>query len=294
MKDKDQIKKLLTSQFEIELFEAAILSLNDTNNKLRYNNFAYSIRELSRHFLYTLSPEKNIKKCCWFKIEPRDGAPTRSQRIKYAIQGGISDEILEEWGFEVDELKENIKLIKDTIDTLSKYTHINPEVFNLTNEEILNNSETVLNSFIQFVETIERYKEQIKIFLDGHIEEHMIDSVVKSFFENVDQLATQHSINYCDVTDYHISQITDKEIIVDVFGDLHVTLEYGSSHERREGDGLDLEESFPFETKIRYKIDKEFPTDKYKIDYYDVDTSKWYADDEYNEKQIDKHIDNLN
>jgi hypothetical protein len=291
MKESDQIKKILTSQFEIELFEAALISLNETKNKLRYNNFAYSIRELSRHFLYTLSPEINIKECVWFKVETTDGKPTRTQRIKYAIQGGISDEILEEWGFEIDELKETIKLVKSTIDTLSKYTHINPDVFNLTDLKIEQNSETVLKAFIQFVETIENYKEEIKSFLDGHIEDHMISSVVTNFFENVDQLAPHHSLNYSDVTDYHISKITDKEIIVDVFGDLHVTLEYGSKQERRDGDGLDLEESFPFETKIKYEIDKNFPTDKFEIDEYDVDTSEWYGDDEYYENEIDKEID---
>ncbi len=297
MKGKEQIKKLLTSQFEIELLDAAIISLNDTNNKLRYNNFAYSIRELSRHFLDKLSPEKDIKECCWFKVETKDGKPTRAQRIKYAIQGGISNEILEEWGFEIDDLNENIKLVKNTIDTLSKYTHINPEVFNLSDEEVSINSEAILNSFIQFVKTIENYREEIKIFLDGHIEEDMIDSVVSNFFENVDQLAPHHSLNYCEVTDYKISKITYDEIIVDVCGDLHVTLEYGSRKERREGDGLDLEESFPFETKIKYEIDKDFPTEKYEIDDYDVDTSKWYGDEEYNEyeidKEISKQIDNL-
>jgi hypothetical protein len=291
MKDSDQIKKLLTSQFEIELLEAALISLNETSNKLRYNNFAYSIRELSRHFLYTLSPEINVKECVWFKIETTDRKPTRTQRIKYAIQGGINDEILEEWGFEIDELKETIKLVKNTIDTLSKFAHINPDVFNLTDEEVSKNSEVVLNSFILFVETIENYKEQIKTFLDGHIEEHMISSVVTNFFENVDQLAPHHSLNYSDVTEYQISKITEKEIIVDVFGDLYVTLEYGSRQERRDGDGLDLEESFPFETKIKYEIDINFPTDKFEIDEYDVDTSEWYGDDEYYENEIDKKID---
>jgi hypothetical protein len=299
MKDSDQIKKILTSQFEIELFETALLCLNETENKLRYNNFAYSIRELSRHFLYSLSPEENIKNSSWYKIEKSnikqckyckkpdiDEKPTRTQRIKYAIQGGISDEILEEWGFEIDELRETIKLVKNTIETLSKFTHINPDVFNLTNEEVVQNSEIVLNSFILFVETIENYKEEIKTFLDGHIEEHMISSVVSNFFENVDQLAPHHSLNYSEVLEYYISEITDKEIIVDVFGELYVTLEYGSKQERRDCDGLDLEESFPFETKIKYEIDKNFPTGKFEIDEYDVDTSEWYGDDEYEDNEI--------
>lgn len=69
MKDSDQIKKILTSQFEIELFETTLKCLSETENKLRYNNFAYSMRELSRHFLYSHSPEEKIKNSSWYKIE---------------------------------------------------------------------------------------------------------------------------------------------------------------------------------------------------------------------------------
>ena len=82
--------------------------------------------------------------------------------------------------------------------------------------------------------------------MDGHIEEHMISSVVSNYFENLDHLAPHYSLNYSELTDYHISEITDQETNVSVFGDLHVALEYGSKQERRDDDGLDIEECFPF------------------------------------------------
>ncbi|MDI6047011.1 hypothetical protein [Flavobacterium yafengii] len=280
MDNFDKIKKILISPFEIDLFDASLASLNDKTNKLRYNNFAYSIRELSRHFLYSLSPELSIKKCRWYKTETTDDKPTRGQRVKYAIQGGITDEILKKWGFDIDELKETIKIVIETINSLSKYTHINPDVFYLKDVDIEKNSKQVLETFEKLVETIDEYREKLKCFLDGHIEEHMISSVVTTFFENIDSLAPHHSLNDSEVSDYHISEITDEEIIVNVSGFLHVTLEYGSRQERREGDGLDLEESFPFETKIKYEISEDFPSDKHEIDDYDVDTSEWYGDDD--------------
>ncbi|MFT3981185.1 MAG: hypothetical protein QM687_11990 [Ferruginibacter sp.] len=286
------IKRILTSQFETDLFEASLASLNEKANKLRYNNFAYSIRELSRHFLHRLAPELNIKNCSWFKNETTDGKPTRLQRIKYAIQGGITDELLEQWGFEIEELTETIKEIKTTIDSLSKYTHINPEVFDLNEDDVIKYSEEVLSSFKTFVLTIENYREQLKTFLDGHIEEHMVSSVVSNFFENVDRLAPHHSLDYSEISDYHVSEINDQEIVVDVFGNLHVTLEYGSRQERREGDGLDLKESFPFETKIRYEINEDFPSEKYQVDDYDVDTSEWYGDEDNIDGEIDRHTKN--
>lgn len=148
------MEEILESEFEVELFKAATYNLNQKENKLRYNNFAYSIRELSRHFLYRLAPEENVKHCSWFKEETEDGKPTRTQRIKYAIQGGISDNMLNLLGFDSNNLNEEIRAIKKTIDSLSKYTHINPETFDIDSKDVDEMSAKVLGDFKIFAERI--------------------------------------------------------------------------------------------------------------------------------------------
>ncbi|MFL0087956.1 hypothetical protein V2550_04720 [Tenacibaculum maritimum] len=290
---KEQIKKILSSEFEIDLFESAIHNLNDKKNKLRYNNFAYSIRELSRHFLHRLAPDENVKKCNWFTVQTENEKPTRTQRIKYAIQGGINDETLNELGLDSEELNDEIKSIKKTIDSLSKYTHINPESFDLKDDEITEKSEKVLSEFRTFAERIESYRDDLRHFLDGKIEEQMIDGVISNFYGNVDMLAPHHSLDYSEISEYHIIEINQNSIIVEVLGDIHFTLEYGSRKERREGDGLDLHESFPFQTKIFYEISSDFPSSKYEIEEFDVDTQEWYGDvtDEKINRMIDEEID---
>lgn len=285
----EQIKKMLESEFEIGLFESAIYNLNDDKNKLRYNNFAYSIRELSRHFLYRLSPEDNVNKCDWFKIETENGKPTRTQRIKYAIQGGINDEILDKHGFDSKELNEEIRAIKKAIDSLSKYTHINPDSFDLKEEQIKEMSEKILSEFKVFAERVESYRADLRHFLDGKIEEHMIDGVISNFYQNVDMLAPHHSLEYSEISEYHITEINQNSIIVEVLGNIHFTLQYGSNKERREGDGLDLQEEFPFQTNIIYEINSEFPSKKYEVEEFDVDTQEWYGED--SEEELDKMID---
>jgi len=286
-----KIKKILKSEFETELFDASLKNLEDDNNKLRYHNFSYSIRELSRHFLNSLAPEELVLNCSWFKIETDNGKPTRGQKIKYSIQGGLSDENLIKLGFDIDELRSIIKEVKTTIDSLSKYTHINPESFNLTDGEILTYSEKVLETFENFVETIDNYRGDLKSFLDGKIEEHMIDTIIYNSYENIDSLAPHYSLEYGEVSEYHIREISDKEIIIDVFGSLSVTLEYGSRSDRAVGDGLDIDQSFPFETQIRYEISDEFPSKEYEVDPFDVDTSSWYWDDHVSDKELDELIE---
>jgi hypothetical protein len=243
-----------------------------------------------------LAPDENVKECDWFEVITENGLPTRTQRIKYAIQGGISDEILDDLGLDSAKINEEVKSIKKTIDSLSKYTHINPESFDLIDDEIDNMSTKVLTEFKTFAERIESYRDDLRQFLDGKIEEHMIDGVISNFYENVDMLAPHHSIKYSEITEYHIIEINQCSIIVEVFGDIHFTLEYGSRKERREGDGLDLHETFPFETKIIYEISSDFPSNKYEIEDFDVDTEEWYGDitDEEIDRIIDEEIDNNN
>lgn len=275
-----KIKQLLKSEFEIDLFQSSINNLSEIDNKLRYHNFCYSIRELSRHFLASLSPDENVFECSWFKIETDNGKPSRNQRIKYAIQGGLSDDTLKSLNYDVKHQNESIKEIKTIIDSLSKYTHINPENYNLTDEEITLHSTEVLETFEGFVNMINDCKNHLKAFLDGIIDEHMIEGVIFNSYENIYSLAPHFSIDYGEVEDYFIDEITDTEIVISVSGNINATLEYGSRSQRKEGDGLDLDVSFPFETKVRYEIDDEFPSSKYTIDEFDVDTSSWYGDDE--------------
>lgn len=65
------IKKHLKSEFQKELLKVSVHNL-EQNNKLRFNNFAYSIRELVRHFLKDLAPDNEIQSCLWFKNDTKE------------------------------------------------------------------------------------------------------------------------------------------------------------------------------------------------------------------------------
>ena len=244
---------------------------------------------MSRHFLHRLSPDENVKSCDWFEIQTQNEKPTRTQRIKYAIQGGITDEILKKLDFDVKELNQEIRSIKKTIDALSKYTHINKDTFNLDEKQVEEKSQNVFEELKIFVERIKACRTDLKNHLDGQVEQHMIEEVIFNNYENVGMLARRYSIDFSEVNEYHIIEITNETITVEVFGDIHFNLEYGSNKERREGDGLDISTSFPFETKIHYKIQENFPSDEFEIEEFGVDTNSWYG--EISDKELDKMID---
>lgn len=92
----ERIKNLLYSDFELELFEASLRNLRDNQNKLRFNNFAYSIRELSRHIQHNLAPDEEVINCVWYRNETGDvGKLSRGERVKYAIQGGLTNNFVD-------------------------------------------------------------------------------------------------------------------------------------------------------------------------------------------------------
>ena len=99
------IEELLNSDFQIELFKATIQNLNDKTNKLQLNNYAYSMRELSRHFLKSLAPDIDVIACSWYRNETeKKDEISRGERIKYAIQGGLDNNFVNNEIIEIEYL----------------------------------------------------------------------------------------------------------------------------------------------------------------------------------------------
>lgn len=64
---ENTILQYLKQGFEQDLFKAAIANVDDANNKLRLNNFAYAMRELIRTVLERLAPDDEVVNAPWFE-----------------------------------------------------------------------------------------------------------------------------------------------------------------------------------------------------------------------------------
>lgn len=67
--------------FERDVFEAGLLSLDQLTNPLRLNHFATTLRELSRIVLVRVAPDADIKTCAWYSQGQGQPDVTRHQRI---------------------------------------------------------------------------------------------------------------------------------------------------------------------------------------------------------------------
>ncbi|UTN02307.1 hypothetical protein L0669_13360 [Flavobacterium bizetiae] len=278
MVDKiELIKKLLNSDFEKNLFEASLWNLQDRKNKLRFNNFAYSIRELSRHFLYSLSPDENILKCSWYKNETdKKNGVTRAQRIKYAIQSGLDDKFVNDNLIDLEEIKEIRIEIAESIDVLNKYTHINPNSFDIEETEIEYLSNNVIKALYNFASTILQTKKQILDALDNEINEEFIQRVVYENIDEISLLSTHQSVHAIVPEQFNLKKIDSNSIYIDVEGYVEVTLQWGSNSDLKNDIGAEMHTSFPFCALIKIKIEDDIENADIEFEKFDVDVSDWY------------------
>ena len=77
------VRRHFKVEIERKIFDAAALGFDSEGNPLRFNNFAFAMRELGRIWLEHLAPKEQIWQCAWFvqntELREKDGV-TRAQR----------------------------------------------------------------------------------------------------------------------------------------------------------------------------------------------------------------------
>lgn len=243
---KQQLLTYLDTDFEKDLLEAAIHNLEETNNKLRLNNFAYATRELTRHFLNRLAPDEEVRKAPWFKLydSKKPNLVTREQKIKYAIQGYFSDEYTKNV-LKIDLSEVSSNLLK-SINGLSKYTHVNPDTFDAKYEIIDEVYFNIMSDTLRFFMTTLEAQLNVMNAVYACIDEEMVSQFYVETHSNIDMLATHH-----EVLGYYVNEMKrlakdDETITMQADGVVKVRLQYGSDSDMRRDDGYETEILLPF------------------------------------------------
>lgn len=271
-KYKETLSSFAETRFEKRLLTASLKNLSDSSNKLHFNNFAYGIRELSRHVLERLAPLKEVVACIWYKnITGKKGQLSRSERIKYAIQGGLSDKYVST----IFSLEKESKSVLKTIDLLNTYTHVNAKTFDLNESEVAKLSETVVDAFSRFVHAIQKCRERLISKIEDRLYDLIMEHSVSDSLDSVAELSTHFSLEGAWINAYHITQISSNYLSINAEGSLDTILQFGSNSDVKNDIGVELEMSFPFECVIKMEITEDFPETEIEVDEFLVNTSKW-------------------
>lgn len=241
----EKIKADLKSEFENQLFDACLQNLSDTDNPLRLNNFAYAMRELTRHILKGLAPDDCVLQCSWYKNETQDeNGITRKQRSYYAVQGGLTDSYINDI-LELD-VKEIHKNLSDAIRRLSKFTHIEPTSFNLSNEELETFVKETLEAVFNFLVLIDDCREMIISNLWEQIQNSTIEEILRETILEIDELCSHHFIDEVYTDSIKIHEINNQHIIFNASGIIGSEMQWGSNSDLRHDIGHVGRETFPF------------------------------------------------
>lgn len=286
-----EIESLLSNEFQKELLKASFRNLEDDKNALSFNNFAYSIRELARHILDSLAPVDDVMKCDWFNIkEAHKDKPTRKQKVKYAIQGVLKDEFVDKQIIPLSDIKDAQDDIIQSIDMLSKYTHINEDTFDISLDEKDEKSNQVIESFISFATLIWDCRENVEKRTEEFIEFNIFEAAIYEVIDDIDILATHHNIEEVNVNSATLKHIKEDEITYEIGGTLEVRLQWGSDGDMRRGDGHEVYESFFFSCIANVQLGASDYSHIY-ISNVKVDTDEYWGIEELTDEEVDRLVD---
>lgn len=249
----ENLEKLLTTDFEKELFEEAKKNLK-FDSKIKFSNFAYAIRELIDIMLVNKAPNKKVIECMWY-IEPTDSTVSkinRKDRIKYMVQGGFSDEIVKFiLGINFQNKIQRINVYFR--DTLSAHVHISKNTFNYSTEEIAQKTKEFSQIFKNFWVLIQNVRDDLTRALQNDLNEIITEKFLQDTFDDLDCLSTHTRVDYVSISDIEIVNIAESGFEVCIDGDIGVELQYGSDGDLKRGIGAIMHDSYPF--KINFNID---------------------------------------
>lgn len=248
-KISDIILTLLDDEFERQIFNAAVRNVYKCESSVRVNSFALLIRELISKFLVRHSPYNEIIDCDWFiqrcihrrGNELEQQKPTKFDLIKYAIIGGLTQDVVVSLNINIDK---DVYDIKRKYQDLNKYIHIERKFFNQQDSVQLNDVLEILKTLQKFFNMIDGCRAKVKNIVEFRVYDEISQHLREEYLDVLGELSTHYLID--DITlDIDIKNIDHENIIIYFNGDLSVKLQYGSNNEVVEGDGVVTDEFFP-------------------------------------------------
>lgn len=272
----EAMKAVAPDPFCVTCLDSAIKVLADEGNVLRVNFYSTAMRIMYEHLANNLSPTDDVMRAPWFQPAKDDGRPTRKQRLIFAVQGGLSDEcISDDLGIDIGDI--HAKLVK-AIDDLSHHIHAREST--IVSEVAEQNAivENTANAMSDFLTLFADCRREIISAIEETVSDAAIDALLSETILEIDELANHHSIEDIYVEKVRVKRIGAETIIYEAEGEVSVGLQWGSNSDVRNGEGAEMDESFPFSAEITVPLEDMFDVSCGEV-VFGVDTSGWYGNE---------------
>lgn len=287
--EKDYIKRLEVFEIldveELEVIEAALLSLEQYDNPLRLSNFTLGIRTFLDWFMKKEAPDESVMECDWYKarelkcgcVSCQENVKVETvQKLKYIIVKSLDNSMYNKIFAEGNEVEESIKKLRKIYSKLNAYIHFTPSNFKPTDKKV--------NKLVDKVfDLLENYFLELESALEyahDYLKEYILQDVVEYFLSDrtisdLDILATRYYVENFYLEDpsdmeFSISSNLFNEKIVDGTGTgiIEVTHHYGGTKDLSEGYYCSYPVTFNYTVKLA-----DFGS--VEVTNYEVDTSSF-------------------
>jgi hypothetical protein len=170
----------------------------------------------------------------------------------YAVQGGLTDEILQDLNIDIDGAHDELLKI---FERLNKFTHVRPGSLIADDEEFATFMERALSVVLGFHETLSSTRDHVGQALSVALNDEAFDSLTESAIDELDELSTHTFVEEVVVDEVAVTGIDAEHVHIQAGGTVYVTLNYGSSSDFRRGDGVSLNDRYPFAMTARADVD---------------------------------------
>lgn len=232
------------------------------------------MRELLRHVLNRKAPDEKVNKCIWFSPTLDDPEKAnRGQKLKYCMQAGLQDHLL---SAEVrDYIKNYTSEYQEHIETLNSFTHVGEATFGLEPKKAYQKLKEVIVTFKEAMEILESGKNEVLSYIPERLADYVQNALLEEIPQSLDELSIHTFIDYVEFNGFKVDSIDESFIYIMGKSTVHVILQYGSSSDRRKGEGADINDSFPVYFKCKAKVNK--PKGAFVIrDSIEVSTESWW------------------
>lgn len=280
-----QLDALLTDEFSKKILAGSIMAFGVKANPLRLSQFAAGMRELYGHTFHSMAPDDDVKACEWFRPETQDGRPTRRQRIRFSIQGGMLDEAVKELGVDTAQIYGEILAV---IDELSKFTHVRPDTMEIPADDAENFACDAIATFADLFHSLEECRTAVRRAVEHAVDDHALEVFTQEVFSEIDILSTRSSVEGVQIGALEITSIGPDLIGYRVIGDVYVELSYGSKSDFKRDMGAEITTDFPFVITMSAPVGAP---KAFRDVNPSIDTSSWYDEGDDDDDNFLKIVD---
>lgn len=289
--DMNRLAKFeLLEEEELEVIEAAILSLEQHENPLRLSNFTLGIRTFLDWFMKKEAPEESVMECDWYQerklkcgclVCQQNVKVETVQKLRYILVKKLDSSMYGAFFDDGKGVADRINKLKKMYSKLNSYVHFTPSNFNPTDakvKEVVDNVFDMLEDYFWELEyALEYTNEYLKEFILQNVVEYYLS---EETINGIDILATRYyvedfALDASEITfSSNSNQFNEEYIDGTGTGVLEVIHYYGGSNDLSDGYSCSYPVSFTFGFDLANFSSLE-------VKSYEVDTSSFYGDKEF-------------